>query len=117
MQILAQRPGRAMLLAAALGLLALPTAASARTVQGPTALGILRYAETRVRALRPVSVSDQFSFGLFVCGIGSFRGNATKFWLYKVNHVTPSVGADHFHLKKGDQVLWYFQDTVTGQNT
>ena len=87
------------------------------TVPGPTALGILRYAETRVRALRPLSVSDQFSFGLFVCGIGSFRGSATKFWLYKVNHVTPQVGADHYRLKRGDQVLWYFQDTITGQNT
>jgi hypothetical protein len=157
MQIFALRPGRALLAAAAVGMLALPATAAARpigadlhveagnhaleggarflndtahihtdagsdcggsgqvkTVQGPTALGILPYAESRVRALRPVSVSDQFS----VCGIGSFRGNSsTKSWLYKVNHRTPSVGADQFHLKKGDQVLWYFQDTATGENT
>src|SRR5436190_690097 len=158
MQISVNRPGRGLLAAAAVGLLALPAAASARplaadlhveagghaleggarflndtahirtdqscggsgqvkTVPGPTALGILPYAESRVRALRPVSVSDQFGFGLFVCGIGSFRGDATKFWLYKVDHKSPQIGADQYRLKRGDQVLWYFQDTVTGENT
>jgi uncharacterized protein DUF4430/hemolysin type calcium-binding protein len=87
-----------------------------KTVSGPSALGILPYGSRVDRDLRPVGVSDQFDFGLFVCGIGSFVGDASKFWLFKVNHVSPQVGADQTPIKRGDKVLWYFVDTTVGSN-
>jgi Domain of unknown function (DUF4430) len=88
------------------------------TIAGPTAMGILVTAAKTDRALRPVGISDKFSFGLTVCGIGNYVGfESTSFWLYKVNHKSPQVGADKYPLKPGDQVLWYFEDTNTGANT
>lgn len=87
------------------------------TLQGPTALGILEYARRHNDRLDPLRVSDQFEFGLLVCGIGDFASAATRFWTYKVNHVAPEVAAEQYTLKPGDRVLWTFQDTETGENT
>jgi hypothetical protein len=76
-----------------------------------TALGALVDGSLVDRRLDPLLVSDEFSFGLLVCGIGGDNAaGATRFWLYKVNHVAPDVGADQFAVKPGDDVLWYFQD-------
>ena len=88
------------------------------TVPGATALGILATAAPTNPLLRPVGVSDKYSFGLVVCGIGRYVGFAQQsFWLYKVDHKSPEVGADQYKLKSGDQVLWFFEDTKTGSNT
>lgn len=88
------------------------------TVPGPTALGLLdAAADAGDRDLRPLRISDKFSFGLFVCGIGSNVGNAERFWSYKVNRRLPEVGADQFRVKRGDEVLWYFTDTRNNVNT
>lgn len=87
-----------------------------KTVSGPTALGLLVHGADYNRRLRPVEVSDQFDFGLFVCGIGGFRSGPSAYWLYKVNHRGPEVGADQYRIRPGDQVLFYYQDTETGSN-
>ncbi len=52
-----------------------------------------------------------------MCGVGSFTATDSSFWLYKVNHVAPEVGGEQFPLKKGADVLWFFQDTVANRNT
>jgi hypothetical protein len=86
-------------------------------VRGATALGLLAYGARAERTLRPFSVSDEFDFGLFVCGVGDFRGSDASFWLYKVDHESPEVGGDQFALQGGEEVLWYFQDTARNVNT
>lgn len=56
-------------------------------------------------------VLDSMSFGLFVSSIGGelpvwdppYPG-----WQYRVNGVSPSVGASAYTLKAGDEVLWYY---------
>jgi hypothetical protein len=88
-----------------------------KTVQGPTALGIVESASEVHEALRPFAVSDKFEFGLLVCGIGEFLASDDAFWLYKVDHVAPEVGGDQFAIRRGQQVLWYFQDTARNINT
>jgi Ca2+-binding RTX toxin-like protein len=88
-----------------------------KTVQNPTALGSLIDASSSRAALRPLGVSDKFSFGLLVCGVGQFLASDTAFWLYKVNHVAPEVGGDQFRVKNGDDVLWYLSDSSKNQNT
>jgi Domain of unknown function (DUF4430) len=50
----------------------------------------------------------QFSFGPFVDQIGRFGSTATDGWVYKVNGVSPDVGAAAYTLKEGDRVLWYW---------
>lgn len=86
---------------------------------GSTALGLIADAAdvSPSGGLAPLGVSDKFSFGLLVCGIGDFLSSDAAFWLYKLNHVAPDVGADQQKIKAGDEVLWYFSDTAKGLNT
>jgi len=80
-----------------------------KQLAGPTALGTLVDGALVNSRLDPLLVSDEFSFGLLVCGVGGDEaGGASSFWLYKVNHVAPEVGGDAFTVKPGDDVLWYF---------
>jgi hypothetical protein len=76
-------------------------------VPGSTGLGIVRDALETDLDLRPLSVTDQFSFGLAVCGIGGFEASGSGFWYLKRNHVGAQVGGDQLALRQGDQVLWY----------
>ena len=50
----------------------------------------------------------QFSFGPFVDQIGRFGSSAADGWVYKVNGVSPDVGAAQYTLQAGDRVLWYW---------
>src|SRR5215217_2883144 len=88
-----------------------------KTIQGPNALGLLWSAAAQNKALRPVAVSDQYDFGLLVCGVSTFAGGDTAYWLYKVDHKLPEVGAEQFPLKGGEEVLWYFSDVTANRNT
>jgi hypothetical protein len=87
-------------------------------VPGPSALGIVKDASDSNPALRPLSVTDQFSFGLGVCGIGGFTFDfgSSSFWYLKVNHVGSQVSGDHSLLKAGDEVLWYLQPGYAAPN-
>jgi hypothetical protein len=80
-------------------------------VPGPSALGIVKDAADSNPALRPLSVTDAFSFGLGLCGIGGNTFSKDNFdtggWYLKVNHTDPQVGGDQAMLKQGDEVLWY----------
>jgi hypothetical protein len=50
----------------------------------------------------------QFSFGPFVDQIGRYGSSAADGWIYKVNGVSPDVGAAQYTLRPGDRVLWYW---------
>jgi hypothetical protein len=71
----------------------------------PTALG----------ALEAASVAGEFtyritstSFGPYVSQIGRTPGNDESGWVYKVDGVSPPVGADAYEVKEGQDVLWYW---------
>jgi hypothetical protein len=82
-----------------------------KDLAGPTALGTLADGALVNNRLDPLLVSDQFSFGLIVCGVGGDNAKgSSSFWLYKVNHVSPEVGGDAFAVKPDDDVLWFFSD-------
>ncbi len=78
------------------------------TIKGATALGLLAQAAKSDAALRPLLVTDHFSFGLGLCGVG---GNVPKSesegWYLTVNHKSPPVGGSKVKLRPGDEVLWY----------
>jgi hypothetical protein len=88
-----------------------------KTVPGATALGLLWSASQVSKAFRPLAISDEYQFGLFVCGVGKYNGGDTAYWLYKADHKTPEVGADQLPLGKRSEILWYFSDTVANVNT
>ena len=77
------------------------------TVDGPTALGVVDDAQATQKAIRPVSVTDAFGFGLGICGFGGYKSDSGHFWYLKVNHVESSVGGDQVKLSGGDDVIWY----------
>jgi len=89
-----------------------------KTVDGPSAIGLVDYAQETNGQLRPYFVSDQFDFGLIVCRIGDVGAfDANQAWLYKVNHRAAQVGGDQFKLERRDEVLWYFANFANGRNT
>ena len=75
-------------------------------VPGATPLGMLLRGSRRTGALRPVALTDAFSFGLGLCDVGGSRATKKLSWLLKVDHRTPSVGGDAAKVKPGDEVLW-----------
>ena len=64
-------------------------AVSRRRSRGATALGLLAQAAKSDSALRPLLVSDHFSFGLALCGVGGKVAKGEGSWYLTVNHVTP----------------------------
>jgi hypothetical protein len=50
----------------------------------------------------------RFSFGSFVDQIGRYPGEGSNGWSFKVNGVSPQVGADQVTLRDRDVVLWYW---------
>ena len=48
------------------------------------------------------------SFGNYVDQVGLYGGSGSAGWVFKVNGVSPPVGADQVQLKDGDVVEWYY---------
>jgi hypothetical protein len=82
-----------------------PPAGEPVTVNAATPLGALERASRRGEFHYRL---ETFGFGAYVAQIGRRPGSDTTGWVYKVNGVSPPVGADAYELKEGDRVLWYF---------
>ncbi len=72
-------------------------------------------AVTALDALESASLAGEFyyhlqssSLGPYVDQIGRYPASAESGWVFKVNGVSPPVGADKVTLKEGDAVLWYY---------
>jgi hypothetical protein len=68
-----------------------------------------------LEALESASIAGEFyyhvattSFGPYIDQIGRYPAEASSGWVFKVNGVSPPVGADKVELKDGDTVLWYW---------
>jgi hypothetical protein len=84
-----------------------------RTLFGPTEVTVT--AATPLDALEQASLIGEIyyhvttaSFGPYVDQIGRYGGEASSGWVFKVDDVSPPVGADKVTLKDGDRVLWYY---------
>ena len=85
-----------------------------RTIYG-SAEPTLNVKANALDALDSASFAGEFyyhvtttSFGPYVDQIGRYVAGATTGWVFKVNGVSPLVGADAVALKDGDTVLWYW---------
>ena len=72
-------------------------------------------ADNALQALDAASTAGEFyygmttsSFGDYVSQIGKYPAGGSAGWAFKVNGVSPPVGADKVTLKDGDVVLWYY---------
>ena len=82
----------------------------ARTVPGATALGLLRQASLKFKALRPVRITDT-DFGFGVCGIGGTMARGEGWWVLRHNYKDSPTGAETLRVKRGDSVLFYYSKT------
>ena len=80
-------------------------------LQGNTAMGLLASGARTIPALRPLSISDHFDFGLALCGIGSSVAKGSSSWYLKINHKSLQVGGEVAKIKAGDEVLWALSKT------
>jgi hypothetical protein len=86
-----------------------------RTLFAPTEISVT--ASNALDAIEQASVLGELyyhvtntSFGPYVDQVGRYGGTASSGWVFKVNDVSPPVGADKVQLKDGDRVLWYYAD-------
>ncbi len=84
-----------------------------QTIYGSSQPGLR--ADNALQALDVASVAGEFhyalttsSFGDYVSQIGKYAAAENTGWAFKVNGVSPPVGADKVVLKDGDVVLWYY---------
>jgi hypothetical protein len=78
------------------------------TYDKPNALSLLATAGRTTKAVSPLSLTDQFGFGLGICGIGGVEAKSGEsFWYFKANHEEVQVGADQLDIHDGDEVLFY----------
>jgi Domain of unknown function (DUF4430) len=75
------------------------------TIDASTALQALDVASTLGEFYYAVTHS---SFGDYVSQIGKYLAAGSAGWVFKVDGVSPPVGADQVQLKDGDSVLWYY---------
>jgi hypothetical protein len=75
-------------------------------VKGPSALSALVQASKSTPSLRPLRLTDAFSFGLGLCGVGQAKATKKLSWYLKVDHVSPQVGGEAAKVHAGDEVLW-----------
>jgi hypothetical protein len=78
----------------------------AAALMGNTALGLLANGSKSIGKLRPLSITDHFSFGLGLCGIGQSKAKGESSWYVKVNHKGTTVSANKAKIKAGDEVLF-----------
>ncbi len=85
-----------------------------RTIYG-SAEPALTVKANALDALESASIAGEFyyhvtttSFGRYVDQVGRYVAGASTGWVFKVNGVSPPVGADAVALKNGDRVLWYW---------
>ncbi len=80
-------------------------------LKGNTAMGLLASGAKTIPALRPLSISDHFDFGLALCGVGGSVAKGSSSWYLKINHKSLSVGGEVAKIKAGDEVLWTLAKT------
>ena len=83
------------------------------TIFGPSQPRVT--ADNALQALDVASTAGEFyygtttaDFGTYVSHIGKYPAAGSSGWVFKVNGVSPPVGADKVVLKNGDVVLWYY---------
>jgi len=72
-------------------------------------------ADNALQALDVASTAGEFhyaltssTFGEYVSQVGKYAAAGSAGWVFKVNGVSPPVGADKVVLADGDVVLWYY---------
>lgn len=79
---------------------------AAVAVPGNTALGLLGVGVKSTPKLAPLSLTDHFSFGVGLCGIGKSKAKGKSSWYVKIDHKGTTTSASKAKIKAGDEVLF-----------
>jgi len=82
-----------------------PTAA-----RRPNAMGLLADAAAELGVLRPLRVSDFYSFGQTLCGIGGVEASGLLYWAIWVDDGFVEASADHARVRNGQQVVFHLTE-------
>ncbi len=84
-----------------------------QTLFAPTQVTVS--AANALDALEQASILGEFyyhvtvtGFGPYVDQIGRYPGTGSTGWVFKVDNLSPPVGADQVTLKDGESILWYY---------
>lgn len=80
-------------------------------LKGSTAMGLLANGAKTTPALRPLTISDHFDFGLALCGIGGSVAKGSSSWYLKINHKSLQIGGEVAKIRASDEVLWALAST------
>lgn len=76
--------------------------------ENETVLQVLQGLEAQDPQLK-LSTKVYSGMGTLVTGMhGDINGAGKNYWQYKVNGISPEIGADAYKLKRGDRIEWFF---------
>ena len=75
-------------------------------VRGPNAMGVLADAAAELGVLRPLRVSDYYSFGHTLCGIGGVEASGLAYWAVWIGDTFVETSADNARVRGGQTVVY-----------
>lgn len=76
----------------------------------PNAMGLLADAAAELGVLRPLRVSDFYSFGQTLCGIGGVEASGLLYWAIWIGDTFVETSADHARVRNGQQVVFHLTE-------
>lgn len=76
-------------------------------VSWQSTLGVLKTAGISFK------VSDKWDGGLFVIDVDGVPNEGLAGWMYQVNGIAPGVTADNKLVSAGDEVIWYYSESMS----
>ena len=75
-------------------------------VRGPNAMGALHDAAAELAAVRPLRISDYYSFGQTLCGIGGVEASGSLYWAVWIGPRFVEESADNAGVRTGQSLVF-----------
>ena len=79
-------------------------------LRAPNAMGLLADAAAELGVLRPLRVSDFYSFGQTLCGIGGVEASGLLYWAIWIGDTFVETSADYARVRNGQQVVFHLTE-------
>jgi len=79
-------------------------------VRGPNAMGVIADAAAELGVLRPLRVSDHYSFGHTLCGIGGVEASGLLYWAVWVDDTFVEASADNARVRSGQDLVFHLTE-------
>lgn len=79
-------------------------------VRGPNAMGVLADAAMKLSVLRPLEVSDYYSYGQTLCAIGGVEAVGLFYWAVWIGDTFVESSADNARVRSAQTVIYHLTD-------